>query len=970
MKMRLLLGQILSSIALLPVAHASVTTVAANLPVSIPLAGYSSVSGMCNDNNGAAFDLGCVTAAASVAYPLNITQAGTYLLTVNYSSPTGSTGVNLLVNGVNAGSIAFSATGSWSSYSNASPIAIVLPAGVATLTLQASQPGFNLGGVTLAPSSLSVAPSGITTIALRSYSSIAGMCNDSNGVAFDLGCVTTGGYVIYPISVAAAGSYAVTLNYASPTGSTGANLLVNGVKQASVALPSTGGSWSTYSNAAPAIISLPAGIVTLEIQAQGPGFNLDGLALAPMQPSVAAVGTSIIPLQMYSSMSGMCNDANGLSFDLGCVAWQGYVVYPMQVQQAGNYAITLNYSSPGGNTGVNVLVNGVKLGSVSFAATDDSWQDYVNAVPIVVQLPAGLVNLELQAQQPGFNLGGVSLSPALNSIAASVPTTISLANSAVTGMCADANGLPYDLGCIVPGGSAAYALNVAQAGTYALTLNYASPAGNAEALVLLNGAQVGALQFPSTGSWSTYLYASPLQISLPAGPVTLEIEAPNGGFNLGGLSLSPSSIGLSSGAFGSVSNPVVASFAPPSNTQLSSSYFGMTIQNLAGSNPSTPTPFPSFPLQTLRLWDVSYWSQLEPSSGQYNWTNLDNTIAVASHNGVNDYIFTLGHVPAWASSNPYDATCSEGYGTCDAPDINAFDSFLTTFVQRYCGVVKYYETWNEPDESGFWNGTNAQLLTIASHAYQITKDPANCGCQNGVCSPGGGANPNQVLLPPIGGLGEPSQIWLGGYLAAAGGNYPYADIAAFHGYGYGTPEGILQGVNLFEQTITPYGLGSLPVWNTEADWGPRAGSTAQTDEASWLMRYYTTQAATGVSRFIWYSYDNCAWGTLWGPACTSNDTPFDSQVGVRSAGVAYGVLENWLIGRTLDHCDQYQNGLWACQLDGPNNYTGWIVWSATSTSLAVASQTQSLTDYHDWQNNVYPWSGSIMVSTLPILLEN
>ena len=116
------------------------------------------------------------------------------------------------------------------------------------------------------------------------------------------------------------------------------------------------------------------------------------------------------------------------------------------------------------------------------------------------------------------------------------------------------------------------------------------------------------------------------------------------------------------------------------------------------------------------------------------------------------------------------------------PDMNAFDNFATQLVQRYCGTVKYYEPWNEPDNPQFWDGTDAQLLTIARHTYQIAKDPANCGCTNGVCSPNGGVNPNQVLLPPISGLGPGSIAWLNSYLASAGTSYPYADIAAFHGY--------------------------------------------------------------------------------------------------------------------------------------------------------------------------------------------
>lgn len=183
-------------------------------------------------------------------------------------------------------------------------------------------------------------------------------------------------------------------------------------------------------------------------------------------------------------------------------------------------------------------------------------------------------------------------------------------------------------------------------------------------------------------------------------------------------------------------------------------------------------PFPPFPIHTFRLWDVVGWEMLEPANGQYDWTTIDGTIATAKQNAVIDFIFTLGYVPTWASTNPTDRC---GYanvlGSCDAPDMRAFDDFTTQFVRRYCGAVQYFETWNEPNLNYFWNGTDAQLLAIAGDLYRIAKDPANCGCTNGVCSPGGGVNPNRVLLPSISNINGPNLSWLDAYLAAAGERY-------------------------------------------------------------------------------------------------------------------------------------------------------------------------------------------------------
>jgi Beta-galactosidase len=423
--------------------------------------------------------------------------------------------------------------------------------------------------------------------------------------------------------------------------------------------------------------------------------------------------------------------------------------------------------------------------------------------------------------------------------------------------------------------------------------------------------------------------------------------------------------------FGYNSSPLVAAFVPASES-MSDAFFGMTIHHLVADPTSSnvAVPFPAFPIHTFRLWDVVNWAMLEPADGQYNWTTMDDTIATAKQNGVRDFIFTLGYVPAWASKNPADPCGSTGaLGSCDAPDMRALDNFLTQVVRRYCGVVQYYETWNEPNLTDFWNGTDAQLLSIARDLYQIAKDPANCGCTNGVCAPGGGVNANKVLLPSVNRINEPNLSWLDSYLflAAAGGTYPYADVASFHGYGYTQPEDIVQGVAQLKKTLARHGLSSLEIWDTEASWGTTTVND-QEQEASWLMRFHVVQAVSGVSRLVWYAYDNCAWGTLWGPACGDSS---DNWQGVRLPGEAYATVEGWMVGATLDHCDQYQDGLWACELQRAGGYEGWVLWDSTGASRSVRIPNKlQLTEYRDWQNNISGLPEEITVDQMPVLVEN
>jgi len=410
--------------------------------------------------------------------------------------------------------------------------------------------------------------------------------------------------------------------------------------------------------------------------------------------------------------------------------------------------------------------------------------------------------------------------------------------------------------------------------------------------------------------------------------------------------------------------------ATGSSTAITKDFFGLTIRYLVtpyNAKGSLLTPFPSNPLGIMRLWDVFNWAMLQPSKTAYAWTNMDQVVSIAQANGVSNFIFTFGVSPVWASTDP-SATCSEGQGTCAPPDMGAFDAFATTLVQRYCGVIRNYETWNEPNSPLWWNGTNDQLLTIAQHLNTIAKDPNNCGCTDGSCSPGGGVNPNQVLLPSIVSPGNATVLnWLDDYLATAGNTYPYADIASFHGYQYNNdPEGIVGGINSFKQILAKHGLANLPLWITEADWG-ESSSSAQSFEASWLMRYHLAAASAGITRFVWYAYDSCAYGTLYGPIC---EGVTDKTTGIRPSGQAYAEIQKWLIGSTLQQCSQYQNGLWICQLEQQNGTNRWVVWTSNNTDVTIPISHQlGLTKSIDWEDNQFALGSAVVANTMPMLLE-
>ena len=253
------------------------------------------------------------------------------------------------------------------------------------------------------PAATVVAGSGTTPINLQSDTQVTGMSGDNTGLPFDWGYVGVGARLTYALQVSSAGTYALTVKYASPNGKTGVNIAVNGVAAGAASFGATG-SWGTYASLQTAPIALPAGAVTLQLTAQSSGFNIGGLALSAVQVP------PVIALANPASVNGFYHDATGQAFDWGYTAAGATISYVVTIATAQMFSLDILYASPGGGTGVNVLLNGTQVATVAFAATG-SWGTYATATTPPLAFPAGSVTIELQAQRAGFNLGGITFMP-------------------------------------------------------------------------------------------------------------------------------------------------------------------------------------------------------------------------------------------------------------------------------------------------------------------------------------------------------------------------------------------------------------------------------------------------------------------------------------------------------------------------------------------------------------------------------
>jgi Ig-like domain CHU_C associated len=443
-----------------------------------------------------------------------------------------------------------------------------------------------------------------------------------------------------------------------------------------------------------------------------------------------------------------------------------------------------------------------------------------------------------------------------------------------------------------------------------------------------------------------------------------------------------------SGGNSASSTASITVVTPPANA-IPAIYMGMQM-NGGINGISGQQPWPVVPFGAVRLWDadVSWYDNVAsaPTPGtcdptQYNWTKLDAWLSLIPQHGA-DVLYTFGRTPAWASSNPTDTTCGFAPGSCDPPsDVNAdgsgtdqfFKDYVTCVVQHSVqsstGHIKYYELWNEIDNPPTWTGTYQQTARMTSDAIQIIQS----------------TDPNAVIVSPSYIIENTEGYgYLQSYLQALSQSALQAFGAiAFHGYVQQSgrplePENIVTYLNQAKPILSAAGLGSKPLFDTEASWGdPTVSSPAFTDpdmQAGFLARMYLLQWSEGVSRFYWYQWNNKQDGILWTPDPNNPAAPGT----VLPAGVAYGQVYQWLVGTVMSQACGQTGSVWTCELTSLNGYQALAVWDASQSCSNGNCTTSNYTfppqyiQYRDLTGNTMSLAGqtSAPIGARPILLEN
>jgi Cellulase (glycosyl hydrolase family 5) len=377
---------------------------------------------------------------------------------------------------------------------------------------------------------------------------------------------------------------------------------------------------------------------------------------------------------------------------------------------------------------------------------------------------------------------------------------------------------------------------------------------------------------------------------------------------------------------------------------LPQAFFSMTI--------GAQGTLPPFPIGGLRLWDTSAVWPNQPKNGTYDFTQLDAWLAEATAANL-DVMFTFGRTPEWASGS--NAPCGYGSGCALPPsDVATTDQILKDFTTALVehslagsgAHIKYYEIWNEPDVPGTWQGTPAQLATMGKDIYATVH----------------ALDPDAIVIGPSPSTGNQYGIhFLPDYYAAGGA--PNCDIVGMHAYLYGSdgqfadvPEAITTTIDQLRTLMTTYSIADKPIIFTEGTWGgpPTNAEMTQDDKVAYLGREHMLMWMNGISRYYWYAYDNPSWGTL-------------SDL---ATGVAYGIIDDWLVGSTHGDapCAQQADATWTCSLVRRDGTPAVIAWNATATHslTAPAGMTSYLTLDNSATNPIA--DGAVEVGAKPIML--
>ena len=345
------------------------------------------------------------------------------------------------------------------------------------------------------------------------------------------------------------------------------------------------------------------------------------------------------------------------------------------------------------------------------------------------------------------------------------------------------------------------------------------------------------------------------------------------------------------------------------------------------------------------LWDREefYWPGME--SGGFDFTPYDTLIGIAQSHGINVY----GLVVGYESLGPVAPYTQEHF--------ESFASFVSTLVDRYRGVIKYWEIWNEPELAEYWkpepNAYNYYQLLKYAYLEAKATDPS-------VKIIG--------LATDSGALEFIEEVFQYGGL-------DYMDIVAIHPYSYPDPIEIsfqFQAIEQIRDLMRTYGT-EKPIWVTEVGYPTHVGETGVSEDrqAELLVSTYLALMSAGMEVITWYDFVND------GDNIYFNEQNFgvlNTDLTPKDAYYAYQAMTDLMDGyafiEELDVAEDSKVLLFE-NTAGNTIVVLWTLGQALDVELVIDGQIENVLDIYgqDVPHTVTENSVRLLISSSPIYVQ-
>lgn len=209
------------------------------------------------------------------------------------------------------------------------------------------------------------------------------------------------------------------------------------------------------------------------------------------------------------------------------------------------------------------------------------------------------------------------------------------------------------------------------------------------------------------------------------------------------------------------------------------------------------------------------WRFIEIGNGVYDWSRADLIVQEAQK-----YHVALQPIVVWSPAWVGEPTA--------APSPGDFQAFMNALVGRYHSSIHYWELWNEPDLSKYFNsGERAYVADILIPGSQGAK----------------AADPSAQII--LGGPSWASQDWMNRIYDYGGGDS--FDIMAWHAYG--DVSTVLSSVDNVLPILSDHHQLGKPLWVGE--YGLEDGSPSSAAQSSLLTGVLT--AHSPIAEAEWYT---------------------------------------------------------------------------------------------------------------------